>query len=160
MGKDLSQRLRETTESMSAEVARLELARAYLHMYKCTEVLRGHDVEPVALDDDEAIGEELFYLCKKKAIEEGLFPQDRISARPSVDVRFSYDSDRKSLYSPGDDVWYWNGAPRHCRIESVEYSDESGWEVSLENGAVLKGFAGLYRTKDDLFNGIARFVYG
>lgn len=52
--------------SLSDGVARNELALAYMQMERCIQVLRGEDVEPVAMmDNGESSDLELFYMCKK-----------------------------------------------------------------------------------------------
>ena len=142
---------------MDPDKARLELARAYLHMYRCAEALRGKEVSPVDLDDSESIGEELFYLCKKVGIERS-DPDGCSGISCSRDIDPVYVP--KSEFVPGQDVWYMNGVPRHCVIESVEYSDETGWEVHLENGTVLKGFGGISCTRSALLDKLSEVVYG
>ena len=55
---------------LSPDEVREQLALAYLQMERCQCVLRGKDVEPVAMmDNGESSDLELFYQCKKVADE-------------------------------------------------------------------------------------------
>lgn len=161
MSKKLEERLIEYADGLEGSEAREELVKAYLHMYRCTEVLRGHDAEPVSLGNDECIAEELFYLCKKKGIESGYdYRLDEfVNGFAGVDVSVTGDI-RKSPVSTGQTVYYWNGAICHSVIEEVSYDEEDGWEVMLENGTVLKGFDGIFRSKHALINSLKGFAYG
>lgn len=68
MGKNkkLRKKLTEFVRSLTLNDVRGQLVLAYLQMEKCQQVLRGEDVEPVAMKDNGMSSDlELFYLCKK-----------------------------------------------------------------------------------------------
>lgn len=68
MGKNkkLRKKLTDFVRSLTLNDVREQLVLAYLQMEKCQQVLRGEDVEPVAMKDNGISSDlELFYLCKK-----------------------------------------------------------------------------------------------
>lgn len=68
MGKNkkLRKKLTDFVRSLTLNDVREQLVLAYLQMEKCQQVLRGEDVEPVAMKDNGMSSDlELFYLCKK-----------------------------------------------------------------------------------------------
>lgn len=169
----LTKRLEARFEAFDADKLREQLTQAYMHMYRCADALRGKDVEPIPLDDEEDIGEELFYLCRKKALEENSdtdalkgYVSDfstsitsDVRECPSDDIRGDIRREAtKAQFSTGEKVYYWNGGIRHSMIETIEYDSVNGWSVSLENGTVLKNFDGLCRTKEALRNMLRKEV--
>ena len=171
MRKHLSDRLHDYVSGLSNSEVREELEKAYLHMYRCTEVLRGQDVEPVCLNDNECISEELFYLCKKKGIEAAIAEDphafavdymDRISKcfnMPSIPIH-AVGKIRQMKFSPGETVYYFNGCICHSVINEISYDGITGWEIKLDNGTVLKGFAGLFGSKKALENHLKNYLNG
>jgi len=161
MSKKLEDRISEYVGGLEDSEVRDELEKAYLHMYRCTEALRGKEAEPVLLNDDECIGEELFYLCKKKGLEAGYgYTLDEfIDGFGGTGAAITSEI-RKAKFLPGQTVYYWNGAVCHSVIDEVSYDDEDGWEVMLENGTVLKGFKGIFRSKKELIKSLKSFAYG
>lgn len=68
--KKIRKKFTEFVNRMSDDEVRKQLVLAYLQMEKCQQVLRGEDVEPVAMKDNgESSDLELFYRCKKAAEE-------------------------------------------------------------------------------------------
>lgn len=172
MNKSLSDRIHDYVSGLSKREVREELEKVYLHMYRCTEVLRGKlDTEPVSIDDEECIAEELFYLCKKKGIESAL---DKIvdSFTDAVNSRLSsFDFSttltnrptgqvRRMKYYPGETVYYFNGRICHSVIDTIAYDEINGWEVTLGNGTVLKGFDGLFGSENALTNHLKNYLNG
>ena len=163
MGNHLSDRLHDYVSGLSNSEVREELEKAYLHMYRCTEVLRGQDTEPVYLNDDECISEELFYLCKKKGIEsmeEELHDAAGEFLQALYAPHLPVGQMRRMKYSPGETVFYFNGRICHSVIDAIAYDEINGWEVTLENGTVLKGFDGLFGSKNALMNHLRNYLNG
>ena len=68
--KKLRKKFTAFASQLSPDECREQLVLAYLQMERCQQVLRGEDVEPVAMKDNgESSDLELFYLCKKVAEE-------------------------------------------------------------------------------------------
>ena len=68
--KKLKKRLTAFTSQLTPDECREQLILCYLQMERCQQVLRGEDVEPVAMKDNgESSDLELFYRCKKAAEE-------------------------------------------------------------------------------------------
>lgn len=64
--KKLRKKFTAFARQLSPDECREQLVLAYLQMEKCLQVLRGEDVEPVAMKDNgESSDLELFYMCKK-----------------------------------------------------------------------------------------------
>lgn len=64
--KKLKKRFTAFVNQLSPDQVREQLVLAYLQMERCQQVLRGEDVEPVAMKDNgESSDLELFYTCKK-----------------------------------------------------------------------------------------------
>ena len=68
--KRLKKRFTAFVNQLTPDQVRKQLVLAYLQMERCQQVLRGEDVEPVAMKDNgESSDLELFYMCKKAAEE-------------------------------------------------------------------------------------------
>lgn len=68
--KRLKKRFTAFVNQLTPDQVREQLVLAYLQMERCQQVLRGEDVEPVAMKDNgESSDLELFYMCKKAAEE-------------------------------------------------------------------------------------------
>ena len=68
--KKLKKKFAAFANQLSPDECREQLVLAYIQMEKCLQVLRGEDVEPVAMKDNgESSDLELFYRCKKAAEE-------------------------------------------------------------------------------------------
>ena len=68
--KKLRKKFAAFASQLSPDECREQLVLAYLQMERCQQVLRGEDVEPVAMKDNgESSDLELFYRCKKAAEE-------------------------------------------------------------------------------------------
>lgn len=68
--KKLRKKFTAFASQLTPVECREQLVLAYLQMEKCWQVLRGEDVEPVAMKDNgESSDLELFYCCKKAAEE-------------------------------------------------------------------------------------------
>lgn len=64
--KKLKKKFAAFVSQLTPDECREQLVLAYLQMEKCLQVLRGEDVEPVAMmDNGESSDLELFYMCKK-----------------------------------------------------------------------------------------------
>ena len=64
--KKLSKKFTEFVSRMSDDEVRKQHVLAYLQKEKCQQVMRGENVEPVAMKDNGMSSDlELFYLCKK-----------------------------------------------------------------------------------------------
>lgn len=64
--KKLRKKFAAFVNQLSPAECREQLVLAYLQMEKCMQVLRGEDIEPVAMKDNgESSDLELFYMCKK-----------------------------------------------------------------------------------------------
>ena len=64
--KRLKKRFTAFVNQLTPDQVRKQLVLAYLQMERCQQVLRGEDVEPVAMKDNgESSDLELFYMCKK-----------------------------------------------------------------------------------------------
>lgn len=64
--RKIKKKLSQFVNQLTPDQVREQLVLAYLQMERCKQVLRGADVEPVAmLDNGECSDLELFYLCKK-----------------------------------------------------------------------------------------------
>ena len=64
--KKLKKKFDAFASQLTPDECREQLVLAYLQMEKCLQVLRGADVEPVAMmDNGESSDLELFYMCKK-----------------------------------------------------------------------------------------------
>lgn len=62
----LKKRLSVFVNQLSPDECREQLVLAYMQMERCQQVLRGEDVEPVAMmDNGESSDLELFYQCRK-----------------------------------------------------------------------------------------------
>lgn len=60
----MEEKFRTFVAGLSEADAREQLILAYLQMERCLDVLRGRDVEPVAMmDNGESSDLELFYKC-------------------------------------------------------------------------------------------------
>lgn len=68
--KKLRKKFAAFASRLTPDECREQLVLAYIQMEKCLQVLRGEDVEPVAMmDNGESSDLELFYHCKKAAEE-------------------------------------------------------------------------------------------
>lgn len=68
--KKLRKKFAAFASQLTPDECREQLVLAYLQMEKCLQVLRGEDVEPVAMmDNGESSDLELFYRCKKVSEE-------------------------------------------------------------------------------------------
>lgn len=68
--KKLRKKFAAFASQLSPDECREQLVLAYLQMERCQQVLRGENVEPVAMKDNgESSDLELFYCCKKAAEE-------------------------------------------------------------------------------------------
>ena len=68
--KKLRKKFAAFASQLHPDECREQLVLAYLQMERCQQVLRGEDVEPVAMKDNgESSDLELFYRCKKAAEE-------------------------------------------------------------------------------------------
>ena len=68
--KKLRKKFAAFASQLPPDECREQLVLAYLQMERCQQVLRGEDVEPVAMKDNgESSDLELFYRCKKAAEE-------------------------------------------------------------------------------------------
>lgn len=64
--KKLRNKFTALANQLTLDECREQLVLAYLQMEKCLQVLRGEDVEPIAMKDNgESSDLELFYMCKK-----------------------------------------------------------------------------------------------
>lgn len=91
---------------MSDDEVRKQLVLAYLQMEKCQQVLRGENVEPVAMKDNGMSSDlELFYLCKKVREELAHLNQIAHKGTDKGDLVVSYDKRAETFLSDNlDDI--------------------------------------------------------
>jgi hypothetical protein len=74
--KKLRKKFAAFASQLTPDECREQLVLAYLQMERCSQVLRGEDVEPVSMKDNgESSDLELFYRCKKVSEELGYLNQ-------------------------------------------------------------------------------------
>ena len=97
--KKLKKKFTAFASQLTPDECREQLVLAYLQMEKCLQVLRGEDVEPVAMmDNGESSDLELFYRCKKVSEEldylnqnEGKQDENKITIGVDVDCSEAID---------------------------------------------------------------------
>ena len=84
---------------LSPDECREQLVLAYIQMEKCLQVLRGEDVEPVAMKDNgESSDLELFYMCKKVREElDFLNGDDDIDENDVFQIAFTANSTQEMI---------------------------------------------------------------
>lgn len=132
--KKLRKKFTAFASQLSPDECREQLVLAYLQMEKCLQVLRGEDVEPVAMKDNgESSDLELFYMCKKVREELDYLNDDDLDEDNVIQIAFTANSPQEMIgkledfakdpkafiemlkksrsdggykYSNGDEVWY------------------------------------------------------
>lgn len=95
--KKLKKKFKAFVSELSPDEVREQLALAYLQMELCQQVLRGEDVEPVAMKDNGLSSDlELFYLCKKKAEELALLEKEKEKCKAGR-ITFTAEIDTSGL---------------------------------------------------------------
>lgn len=97
--KNLRKKFTAFANQLTPDECREQLVLAYLQMEKCMQLLRGTDVEPVAMKDNgESSDLELFYMCKKVREEldylnrnEGQQDENKITIGVDVDCSEAID---------------------------------------------------------------------
>lgn len=184
--RNLRERLEEYVAGLSAVEVREQLVLAFLQMERCQMVLRGEDVEPVAMKDNgESSDLELFYMCKKVAQERSVDKDggdeddyggcdlafeilgDKIwrqfnSYMEEIFGTSDADEVEKRIFSSGDEVYYYSGGIRKSAVCDISF--DSGrkpmWTITLTDGSVLHDLNCLFRTRDELVVNLKKSVDG
>ena len=171
---------------MSRERCREQLVLAYLQMERCCDVLRGEDVEPLAMDDNgESSDLELFYRCKKVRKELDLKDGETLANDNSLQILqvsvcgendakndFTPDRDtieaikaysrkyfKKRKFRDGDEVWYMFG-------DRVQHGNIEHFIIEEDGVAIYKTDLGhetaeceTFRTLDELIDYLKRTAH-
>lgn len=97
--KKLKKKFAAFANQLSPDECREQLVLAYIQMEKCLQVLRGEDVEPVAMKDNgESSDLELFYMCKKVREElDFLNGDDDIDENDVFQIAFTANSTQEMI---------------------------------------------------------------
>lgn len=133
--RKIKKKLSQFVNQLTPDQVREQLVLAYLQMERCKQVLRGADVEPVAmLDNGECSDLELFYLCKKLREELDLNNQNEKKPKgESITIGVDFDCSDAIKHLKDFKKSIDSFRSRLPRIKSRKLTDGFVMKVDLSN---------------------------